>query len=56
MGNKNIFARRQERFNKMYIKKEDVTWNDVPFYQYMAMYILSGIFMEVIHLFIFKTW
>lgn len=26
-----------------YIHKDDITWNDVPFYQYMTVYVLSGI-------------
>lgn len=31
-----------------WIQRKDVTWNDVPFYQYMAMYIISGILMYCI--------
>lgn len=33
---------------EQYIQRKDVTWNDVPFYQYFAMYIISGILMYII--------
>jgi len=42
MKNEKLVTISSHTLNKLYIKRKEVTWNDVPFYQYMILWAHSG--------------